>query len=357
MRLNELQSFNTEQEYRDSDSLNYSKLKTMVEDPMMLTKEPKDISGLPAIKIGSLVDTLLTDAENVDNIFHVGSVKEPTSQLLELAKYIVDNHISVNDHMFVDEKNNCLQSKILDKILSIANELGLWRSVKKEDKRIDKFDTNVFYDYLNYHIESNGKIVLSNEQRLIGERCAFILSSHDYTKDIICAQSDDRYEVIDQFKYEFKFNGATCKVMLDKIIVDHEKKIIYPYDIKTGSKSPEKFIENYEYFKYYIQAQLYLCAMFHIKDKYEFFNNYEVADFKFIYISTKEEYDYPMKYVHRIDSAEELEYGWTDESGVLHRGIIPLIDEYKWRMLNNTFNISKKTIDNKGEFIIKKYSL
>jgi hypothetical protein len=343
LKLIELQSYSTEKEYRDAKELNYSTLKAMIDDPESLIRDGEDISDKRGVKIGSLVDAMLTDSDNLDELFYYKPINIPTASLFELSKYIVS----------LDNLKEIVVNRDINEVLEGIKILGIWGSVKKEDVLIAKFDNDIFWEYLESVIESDGKMIMSPEEYSAAQNCAMLLSTHEYTKDIFNIKGSN-IEVIDQFKYKFRFNGVECKVMLDKIIVDHKYKIIYPYDIKTGMPKSSDFGKNYLIYRYDLQGVLYRLALEYIAMNNPYFKDFTIANFKFIYISTMNT-NYPLKWAMKDEKHYKTLVGWDTPSGYRYRGVLELIDEYKWRIENNIYDRSKEIVENNGDMIISIY--
>ena len=75
--------------------------------------------------------------------------------------------------------------------------------------------------------------------------------------------------------------------MADLIIVDHEKKIVYPCDLKTSFKPEWRFYKSFMEWGYWIQAQLYWYLIRQAMDRDEYFKDFKLADYRFIVISNR----------------------------------------------------------------------
>jgi hypothetical protein len=76
--------------------------------------------------------------------------------------------------------------------------------------------------------------------------------------------------------------------MMDLIIVDYDRRIIYPYDLKTSLSCSEwDFQDNFKKWHYYIQARLYWRNLRANLDNDYYFRNFELADYRFIIINPK----------------------------------------------------------------------
>ena len=140
--------------------------------------------------------------------------------------------------------------------------------------------------------------------------------------------------------------------MLDKVIVDHDKKTIYPYDLKCVW-SVEGFYEDYYlYRRAYIQAYLYWHACrFLAKNKDGVYYGYHVEYPQFI-ICDSINYFNPLIYVLNDKDMEEARDGFSHK-GRDYPGVNFLIDELKWAQENDIWNISKTNHVNNGIVNIK----
>ena len=64
------------------------------------------------------------------------------------------------------------------------------------------------------------------------------------------------------------------KGIIDNLVIDHEKKVIFINDLKTTSKELRDFRESIDYYSYWMQAAMYSAIVYgnFIKDKYPDYN-------------------------------------------------------------------------------------
>ena len=114
--------------------------------------------------------------------------------------------------------------------------------------------------------------------------------------------------------------------MLDFVVIDDENKVIYPYDLKTGSGKAEEFFENgYLGWNYYIQSSLYLLLLKEELKNHPIYKDYEVKEFRFMYISR-------MHFTHTVmtvtQAMHENALKGFEINGEYYKGTNELLNEY-----------------------------
>ena len=71
------------------------------------------------------------------------------------------------------------------------------------------------------------------------------------------------------------------------LLVDHEKKIVYPIDLKTSSHTEWDFFESFIQWRYDIQARLYWRIIRWNMDQDPLYKDYQLADYTFIVVNKK----------------------------------------------------------------------
>lgn len=71
------------------------------------------------------------------------------------------------------------------------------------------------------------------------------------------------------------------------LLVDHEKKIVYPIDLKTSSHTEWDFFESFVQWRYDIQARLYWRIIRWNMDQDPLYKDYQLANYTFIVVNKK----------------------------------------------------------------------
>lgn len=301
------------EEYLKIDAINYSLLKRVADSGHLYSLEGNRESE--AMNLGSVVDDLLLGGDITKYV--ILKDDPPTAMTLELANLVISKCIkeliSFNQLLELDKNE--------DFIFEIVKENNLW-STNKEDLRKGKYKSNIqFFNYIQAKLSSlDNKTVLAPEQWSKANELVNILKTHPYCKDIFNAG-------INQLTYVFGIDGVTYKIRLDKLIIDHENKVIKPFDLKTGQDKAYRFEKNFYFFRYYLQQALYQLGVIHYANKY--YPDYTVEPFRFVYISTVENNPYPVVWQM---SERWAELGWEGftKNGIKYKGIKELVQELNY---------------------------
>jgi hypothetical protein len=269
--------------------LSFSGLTRLLVSPQyFLNPGEKKSSGFG---IGNAVDIFTTEGEDAFNkkVF-LNTMQPITGQLLTLA-----------DEMY---KEYCISDKVGD-ILDIItpeivytkmNELKLYSNVKDTDKRIAKFDTSEFWDYLSNLQKMEGKVILSEDDYYKSKEIINSFQNNEYTKEYF-KKTTNEIVVLNQHEITWKYMGQEIISKLDKVIINHSDKTIQAIDIKTMAEPTKMFSKSYYKWKYYYQASLYLAAIYYEVINAKSLPEYTILPFKFVVETTGNTTGQPMVYV------------------------------------------------------------
>jgi hypothetical protein len=102
--------------------------------------------------------------------------------------------------------------------------------------------------------------------------------------------TDNPFENVErhyQLKFKATLEGVDYRCMSDLLVVDHDKKIIYPVDLKTSSHTEWDFYQSFVDWHYHIQARLYWRIIRHIMDNDEVYKDYKLDDYRFIVVNKR----------------------------------------------------------------------
>ena len=175
------------------------------------------------------------------------------------------------------------EEKIAEEGLKLVNSLKRYIDYLEKQNKVDKKLINK----KNKEIIQGG--VLSIKNHKLASKLVVDDESNLFNKNI---ESFNELEIT--FKYPRKFDDYQlhCKSMLDRIIIDHENKVVKLVDIKTTYtiKDVNDFISNY---KYYRQIAFYWIAVAeYFKEKYpdKTIEEYSTESY-IVFVSTKDVYE------------------------------------------------------------------
>lgn len=322
----------TEAEYRALPMPSYSLLKSMdTFGPRVIPKKLKFDSE--AIDFGSLLDCRLFTPEEFDNKFYFDATEKPTGQVLELAdtllKYCDVNHISTKE--FIDHPEN---------VLNFANGLNLFGGVKDPVKRREKFDNDLFWDYINAKENAFGKVVFTPDMLSECDNAEVILKNHE--KSAYLFNLPDHQESVYQLMLTVSIQDVDVKVMIDMAIIDHKEGTITPYDLKATESRQADFPHNFMKMRYYLQGSLYRHALiYHAFEKYL---NYRVENFNFLVYSRSDQY--PFVWTMNDQWHYNGLNGFVDESGKKRKGIFELVEDFRYYSMNEQYHMERCFVEN-----------
>ena len=176
----------------------------------------------------------------------------------------------------------------------------------KYEAVISKFlgsEAEMYYNEIR-KVRTQNLTVVNTTEISIAEKIVEQLKTNSTTAPIVNLVSSSRYEIIDQMQVEgYTIDGHLFKSMLDKVVIDHEKKTVQPYDLKCTWSVENFYEEYYLYRRAYIQAYLYFHAMnYVVTDEASPCFGYTVEYLKFIVCDSTNYYQ-PLIYTLDMDES------------------------------------------------------
>lgn len=330
-------NFITEKEYRALDAVSYSFLKEIATSGPSIIQYGFERKHTDGLSLGSLVDKYISDNTYDYNddfiISDTGLDLSGTTNSSKIIKYLYKNpDYPTNDDSLVD----------------LAINMDMWTNIKAREDIAKKILTPSFNDQFNLlnQIKDN-KMVLSVKDYETAMNMVFTLRTHDFSKEYF--NEDYSSTHISQVPILFEINEVPCKSLLDRIIINNEEKTIQGIDLKTGEE--KSFLPNFERYKYYLQAAMYSLALDQFKMQYGL-DDYEILPFKFVYIS-KNNPNIPL--IYRMNNSYILDYinGFINKYNEKEKGIIDLIEDYKWYKRNEIYDIKRELYEANGIIELK----
>lgn len=196
-----------------------------------------------AMRFGSLFDSIITRGKETLNHYVVTSTDVPEAERKAL-EFIASRTTEPLDE---------LEPSF---IMTCCDQCG-YQSRWGFDARFKHLIP--FKDY--YDKLRSGKEIVSEDDWNDAVKMANIFSNDPYLKTLFGHGSKNGIEYIyqPQFVVDWDIEGETVKVkvMLDLIVVDHNKKTIQPVDLKTSQNPAYSFTDNFIRMRYDIEAGTY----------------------------------------------------------------------------------------------------
>lgn len=324
----------SEEEYRRDKAFSYSTLSAFLKEgpEILVHKERVDTDSL---RFGSLVDCLITEPETLNERFLISDFKKPSEKVINILNSIWDSLENPEDDL----------TKVDDSTILRACEKYDYCSNYKDSTKLKYLMEGK--EYFRLLTIKDNKILISQEDYELAEDCVNELQTNPFTANIINVSNDPMVEDLYQLKFKtsLKIQDAIIPVrcMFDKIRVDHSKKIIYPFDLKTTSKKEFKFGSSAIEWNYYIQATLYRDILLKIIAEDSYFSDFTVDPFRFIVINRYKRK--PMLW--RYDQDNYLYRTLLERKG--YKDYIELLYDANWHMTTGRFDYPRSVYINNGE--------
>jgi hypothetical protein len=340
-----LQSFDTEEEYRASNSLNYSLLKDLVNGPKALTEE-RSLRPSSALQIGSFVDMYYTNREKLYDVF---SVDKPKIKLSDSFEQVYNHFANIKQW-----------NPSAEEIVSVCKTLGLF--AKMSDDVIKERIPAGLLEKLNNTQRTGGKILLSPDDN---SKCFQAIDNIDSCSEATDLITELEGEIIlHQFKLEFPLTLDSgrirmFKVMLDFIKLNFNTLEMFGMDLKTGARASHKFYDQFVEYRYDLQGILYYLGLLAlrtmIRERFGIkFGKPTSSNFKFLY-SPKMQSQLPI-IVSMNDDWIRLNGGeYFEHKGVRYPGFWKLVNDADWYIDNQEFS-NHRVIAEKMEYNISQLS-
>lgn len=315
-----------------------------------LGKNVEDKDSQAAI-MGRLVETLLMEPDEFDKRFYMSAcATSPTGNMVTFVENLYRETIDATD----DFGN---VTKTFEEISKAAfADCGYsGKGNGSYENIIKKFigsDAEIYYNEIR-KVRANNLTVVTSQDVTHAENIVSELRNNFATKEIVNLVNSSRYSVYDQLQVEgYEVDEHLFKSMMDKVIVDHQEKTIQPYDLKCTWSVENFYEEYYLYRRAYIQAYLYYYATKHLTlDENSELYGYVVKPIQFIVCDSTNYYN-PLVYTLSDEDMKDAYEGFVHK-GKTYPGVKYLIDELKWAMDMNIWNISKSNYLKKGIVNIK----
>jgi hypothetical protein len=328
----------SEPEYREVQAISYSMLSGVSKTPASLINTEKFES--PALTYGSAVDTMVFDGEEeFKKKFCVNSGISPSPIVEKITRQVMKAVIETKGSLAgsLDDYD--------DLILTTAKALEYGKGWK-DDTIIRKIKDEGGKDLYSFTIENEGKKILDTIQYENVLNSANTLYTHDFTKEWFTA--GDGEEVHFQFPVLWAHKGKACKSLFDIIKIDHNKKIIYPVDLKTTGDHVLSFPYNFLKWNYYLQASFYYDAIVYLKLQNPELFTYTIDYMRFVVIGSNDPMR-PLVYQSTYSDYWAGRYGAKiKKTGDTIKGYEELMNDMEWHLTENKFEYPREVYNNSG---------
>jgi hypothetical protein len=346
-----------ERSYRSIDRDSYSSIKDFLDDRIYYYRkyiigENIKIKETKAMVFGNLVDCLLLEPHKFDEKFHIATSQRPSPQMLQLA-----------EALFERTKQDCDEEGIIqssfDNLFHLAfkdvkydrdgNDVAFRRKGQTVHTVQKDFISGPAFEWYKQLRISYGRTLVEAREISNAEKVVNELKTNGVTSGIVNLTESKRYGVYNQEKILFSYSGQDLKCMADKIIIDHQERKVFVYDLKTTWDVEDNFMKNFFNRRYYIQAAVYDIA---VKNWIQDMGlSYQVVPMKFI-VTDSTNYQAPLIYECTQEVLEKSLEGF-EYLGKEYIGLNQALEEIKWHKESGQWTSSATNQQNKGRVKIK----
>jgi len=251
--------------YNTPFNFSYSSLNRLLLAPSIFYKEyvlkQKKINTEKHLLEGSLIHFLLLDGNNFDDKFIITPESLPSDNSMIVVKDVFAAYLAKVDE---DPANEALElcdfpQEILESLLAI----NLHQALKTDQGRIDKIvepKNEAYFKYLK--VKETKEIIDSTTL----DKCSLAvekIKTNDSIRELLGMDREAdgmTFAAYNEIPLEMALEGLPfgLKGILDNMTIDVPKKTININDFKTSSKTLAEFPETVEYWKYWLQATVYI---------------------------------------------------------------------------------------------------
>ena len=220
---------------------------------------------------GKLLHSLLLEEDKFDEQYVLSPVKLPGDS----AKKVLDK---VFVKALIDGYLELSLEDLKADVLQILQEINLHQSLKTDEQRIEKMITDENKSYYDFLRTKGDKSVIDIEILTRAKENAAIVRQNDKINKLLAIgnpATSNELKLEAESAYQFGLRG-----IVDNLNIDHSNKVIYINDLKTSGKTLDDFPETIEYYKYWLQAAIYVRL---VKANYPDLSDYKIK-FHFVVI-------------------------------------------------------------------------
>ena len=324
--------FQKEEEFYKKDfKFSYSSLNKLLFSPSLFYKDyillDREEKTEKYLVEGKLVHLLLFEPQNLDKNFNLVPGKTPSDNVIKVLKDMLLH----TDATTLDEVEDFI-------ILDSLKECNLYQSLKLDEARLAKIRTEDSKEYWSFMNKSNLDIIDQDTLVKCQEYVETIKANKDVMELFNNPGSDFELDPVKTYaekKLDCELEGFPfgLKGIVDFYKVDSDKKEIIICDLKTTGKTIADFNETVDFYKYWLQASIYIKLILENLSEEE--RKYDIK-FKFVVIDK-----YNQVYV--FDVSDETLVQWAE-------GLKEVVKQA-------SFHYTKKNYSLPYDFLVRKVKL
>ena len=251
--------------YKDKFYFSYSSISKLLFSPAAfynhyVLKQREDVVA-PHLISGRVLHCLLFEPEKYDNDFISMPGRIPTDSQRKIIDNIFRKYLEINNNVLTLEDFS-------DDILTELLTANLDQSLKTDLQRTEKILTEENKSYFTFLINSQDKTIVDEPTLNTCKLGVEALKSNKEVRSLLqLDKSEEDVHIESYSELPIEADGEHLpfgfKGILDNIVIDKESKTIFINDLKTTGKPLVDFPESVQYYKYWVQATVYVRLVFH----------------------------------------------------------------------------------------------
>ena len=213
---------------------------------------------------GKIIHALLLEEAKFYDQFIVSPANLPTGS----TRSVIDR---VYAHAIELQANGDQRKEFVDfsdAVLDVLKDINLHQSLKTDQQRIDKMYTPEAMSYWEFIKAKGSRTLIDQETYDFCKTGVDLIKMNKQVCDLLGCNTNDfsNKEIFNELPIECNINERVfgLKGIVDNLVIDHDKRIIFINDIKTTSKDLKDFHESIDFYNYWLQAAIY-CTIIAIK--------------------------------------------------------------------------------------------
>jgi len=206
---------------------------------------------------GKIIHALLLEADKFNDQFIVSPANLPTGN----TRTVIDRVFSHATELHANGDQRTELTEFSDAVLDVLKDINLHQALKTDQQRIDKMYTAEAMNYWEFLKSKGNKTLIDQETYDFCKTGVDLIKMNKQVCDLLGCNTNDfsNKEIFNELPIECNINSKSfgLKGIVDNLVIDHDKRIIFINDIKTTSKDLKDFHESIDFYNYWMQAAIY----------------------------------------------------------------------------------------------------
>jgi hypothetical protein len=283
------------------------------------------------MKIGNMVDCILTDTEEFDNKFYKVPQQLPSETIQSILIDILENTA-------ITELKDVPETFILESCNKFNYYLN-YNTSTRISKILKAEENNLFYSNIVQNVNKEG---ITIEEYNTALQVRYELYTNSFTKNIFI--ETENTDII--FQPKIIIDGLCeeiIKIMPDIIVINNKDKTITIYDLKVTNYDETDFNKSFINLNYYLQGTLYYQAVQFILSKNKAFNEYTLQPFTFVVVNVVNLAPMLYPFYNCVNEEDFIVFG------NIKKNWKTIVNEIIWHKTNNEYKYTRELLSNNGK--------